>query len=117
MNYDKIMTQTVEQIFSNLEEGQIPIIQLIAENGPLNSKQIGKITSRFTQGFDRWGVKKRIEGSTQFLGLIPHDFLKKKKINLKESRYELTLKGIFASLITTSFEKNYLIWSKVDWSL
>lgn len=111
MNLDEIIANTSALIFSNLEDGEIRIIKIIAKKGPQNSKQIGKITAKYAIGFDRWGVQDRVEGSSKFEGLIVNDYLYKKKMNKKETKYFLTLKGLFASLQSVKFENNYLIMS------
>ena len=109
MNLDWIIENASVAIFSNLEEGESRIIKILAEKGPQNSKQIGKDTSKYANGFDRWGVKARIEGSSKFEGLVVNDYLYKKKVNKKETKYFLTLKGLFASLFSVKFENNYLV--------
>jgi len=108
MDIDIVLSKTAIEIFTNLETGEGRIIKIIAKNGPLNKKEIGKATSRYTMGFDRWGVKKRLYGSKQFEGLISNDCIFPIKTNHKETKYGLTLKGLF-SLHSLDFKKNYLV--------
>jgi len=93
-----------------LETGQIRLLHFIAENGPMNITELGKKNSRYTlPGFDRWGVKDRIKGSSKFLSLIDFDYMYEIKINKKEKRYGLTTKGLLFTLNSLPFESNYLI--------
>jgi len=76
----------------------------------MNLSELGKKTSiGSVMAFDRWGIKKRLEGTKQFLGLIPSDYVSKIRINKKETKYALTLKGLFASFSQVKFEDIYLI--------
>jgi hypothetical protein len=109
LNIDNILSKVSTKVFSNLEIGQRRIIRILALKSPLNMREIGKYTSKYTIGFDRWGVKKRLEGTRNFIGLIPADYIIKISANEKESKYGLTIKGLFASLCNTIFEKNYLV--------
>lgn len=85
------------------------ILSILAKNGPLNQKEIGILASKYASSFDRWGVKKRLNGSLYFLGLIPCDYVQIIKINKKETKYGLTVKGLLAVLYQTRFEDIYLI--------
>ncbi len=97
-------------VFFGLELGQIRILKFLALKGPLSITELGKLTSRGTiNGFDRWGVKKRILGSTQFYGLIPYDYVQKIKKNKKETLYNLTLKGFMASLSNVDFDDQFYV--------
>jgi len=95
--------------FLYLEVGEQRIIGFIAEFGPMSITQIGEKTKRFANGFDRWGVRKRLEGSWWFKGLIKQDYVYEFKINKKESRYGLTVKGLLAALRFRDLEKIYLV--------
>jgi hypothetical protein len=108
MSFDKLSLYS-KQNFNYLEEGELRIINLIAKSGPLNLSELGKYTSKYTMGFDRWGVSKRLEGSTKFRGLIKQDYIAKLIINKKETRYGLTVKGLLAALRFYRFDKIYLV--------
>lgn len=91
-------------LFSELDEGDYRILKALAKHGALNEAEIGELTSRnFALSFDRWGVKRRMKGSINFVGLVPNDFVYALKINKKETKYGLTLKGILAVLAKTDF--------------
>lgn len=111
MNIDKIIQNSAKEVFFGLESGQLRILQLLSLNGPTNLTELGKLTSkkRTYTGFDRWGVKKRLQGSGNFNGLIPNDYVYEYQINVKEKKYSLTLKGFIASLVFIKFEDHYLI--------
>lgn len=106
---DNLLSTTSNEIFSHLECGQKRIIEILAKSEPLNLTEIGELTSKFTIGFDRWGVKDRIYGSDKFHGLIFMDYVYKFKINKKETKYGLTIKGLLAALRTVKFNQLYLI--------
>jgi len=111
MNIDMILAKTALEVFMNLESGQRKIIRTIARSGPLNIEEIGKVTKRYAIGFDRWGVKKRLYGTNQFLSLITNDYVRKIRVNKKETTYGLTLKGLLTSFSMVKFEDVYLIES------
>ncbi len=109
MNIDEQLPALSRQNFYYLESGELRIIKFIAKSGPLNLSEIGELTSKYTMGFDRWGVVKRLEGSTQFGGLVKQNYLYKFQINKKESKYGLTVKGLLATLRMSRFDKIYLV--------
>ncbi len=111
MNVDEILATTSREIFNGLEFGQQRILRILAEKGSLNLKELGKLTShrRTFTGFDRWGCKKRLEGSFKFSGLVPNNYVLKIRRNKKETRYGLTLKGFLACLSFLKFEEIYLV--------
>lgn len=108
---DDIITNSSKAIFSNLyETGELRILRILAERGTLNQKEIGELTNFGAWiSFDRWGVKRRLEGKGTFLGLIPYEFIYGVKRNQKETQYELTLKGLLAILSEKKLEEVYLI--------
>lgn len=106
---DILLSNTSNEIFSHLESGQKRIIEILAKSEPLNLTEIGKLTSKFAIGFDRWGVKNRIYGSSKFHGLIFLDYVYEFKLNKKETKYGLTVKGLLAALRTVKFDQIYLI--------
>lgn len=81
------------------------IIKSLTENGMMNLDELGKKTSGYAIGYDRWGVKTRLDGSSRFMGLIPKDYIKKNQINKKETKYTLTTKGIISALKFVDFKK------------
>ena len=91
MDIDKIILYSACDLFSDLEIGQQRILKFIGTKGPMNLTELGKLTTKGTvNGFDRWGCKKRLEGTSWLIGLIPYDYIIKIKINKKETKYGLT---------------------------
>ena len=110
MYIDQIVSDSSYEIFSDLEIGEQRILKFIGTKGPMNLTELGKLTTKGTvNGFDRWGCKKRLEGTTLLIGLIPYDYIIKIKINKKETKYGLTLKGLLALLSLVKFEEIYLV--------
>lgn len=111
MNIDEILATTSKENFHGLEFGQQRILAILAKKESLNLKELGKLTSqgRTITGFDRWGCKKRLEGTFRFSGLVPNDYVLKIRRNKKETRYRLTIKGFLACLSFLKFEEIYLI--------
>ena len=107
MNLDEPLSKLSRKVFSNLKERDYRILKILAIEGQLNQKEIGTRTSKgYTiTGFGRWGVKSRLNKTTHSVGLIPNDFVYQIKINKKETRYALTLKGILAVLAKMKFEE------------
>lgn len=109
MNIDDLLPSLSRQNFYYLEPSELRIIKIIAESKPLNLSEIGERTSKYTIGFDRWGVVKRLEGTAQFGGLIQQNYVYKFAINKKESKYGLTVKGLLAALRVSRFDKIHLV--------
>ena len=111
LNLDNILSNISRETFWELDEGQYRILNSIAKKGPMNLSEIGELTSskKFANGFDRWGVKQRLYGSSYYIGLISNDYVFESKINKKENRYHLTLKGLISSLSTINFDDHYLV--------
>lgn len=107
MNLDDTLSKLSRRIFSSLTERDYRILKILAKEGALNQKEIGIRTSRgYTySGFDRWGVKRRLNKTATSIGLIPCDYVYTIKVNNKETKYALTLKGILAVLKEIEFEK------------
>ncbi len=108
---DDIIKNLSKQSFSQLhprikrnETGELRILKILAEKGQLNQKEIAKLTSGSYPYFDRWGVKSRLDGGGNFLGLIPCEFVQSVKKNEKETKYELTFKGLLAILSEKKLE-------------
>lgn len=100
--------ESSKSVFSGLDDGDYKILRILAQRGPLNQKEIGMKTSIGSKiSFDRWGVRKRLEGTINFVGLIPNEFVYAVKRNHKEVRYELTLKGLLAILAENEHEQVY----------
>lgn len=107
---DVILKNASLNLFAGLEEGQIRILEILAINGPMNITKLGKYTSKGRMNvFDRWGILRRLKGSSYYLGLISHDYVYTVKKNKKETIYHLTLKGFFASLGSVDFDKQFLV--------
>lgn len=107
---DPYIEQTTSRfVFEGLELGQQRILKFLAKDGQLNQKELGERTSKYTMGFDRWGVKKRLEGTKQFIGLIPYEYVINIPFNNKESKYLLSLKGLFSTFQFVKFEDQFLI--------
>ncbi|MDE2588884.1 MAG: hypothetical protein KGL95_04385, partial [Patescibacteria group bacterium] len=98
MNIDTVLSICSREVFSGLESGEYRILSILAKNGPLNQKEMGILASKYASSFDRWGVKKRLNGSLYFIGLIPCDYVQTIKINKKETKYGLTVKGLLVVL-------------------
>lgn len=96
-----------------LDKEEFRILKYLALHGPMNSSQIARHTTKYAMSLDRWAVKKRLEGTSRFLGLIPNDYVieeetGKHRYNKQEKRYWLTIKGIIASAAIVPLEKNSL---------
>lgn len=113
MNESDMLKITSQSVFEDLETGEIWILKFLARHGPMNLNELGinapKGGGIDRTSFDRWGVKKRLTGSKHFTGLIPANYIYEVKLNKKETKYCLTIKGIFASLATTKFENIFQI--------
>jgi len=84
--------------------------EILAINGSMNITRLGEHTTKGrTNVFDRWGILRRLKGSSYYSGLIPHDYVYMVKKNKKETICHLTLKGFFASLGFVDFDKQYLV--------
>jgi len=111
-NSDHFLKISSKKVFENLKESDYRILQAIAKNGFLSLTEIGEKTSHYKytyNSFDRWGVKARFTESNQSIGLITNEYVYKTKINKKESKYSLTLKGLLAVLSKMDFENIFLI--------
>jgi len=111
-NSELFLKISSKKVFENLKESDYRILQAIAKNGFLNLKEIGEKTSHYKytyNSFDRWGVKARFTESNQSIGLITNEYLYKTKVNKKESKYCLTLKGLLAVLAKMDFENIFLV--------
>jgi len=97
-----------------LDEYEKRILKFLAVNGPLNLNQISKYTTRYANSLDRWAVKKRLHGTSRFLGLIPNEYViekyaKKQRYGKDEKIYQLTTKGIIASFSIVPIKKNIFV--------
>ncbi len=95
-----------------LDRGSRAILQILAENGPSTEYRMGKIGKKFE--LDRDSVRRRIVGTKSIKGLEKQEFVwiaEKAKFRTGETKkvYNLTVKGIFASLDRVPFERNYAI--------
>jgi len=88
------------------------ILKFLALHGPLNLNQISKFTTKYIDSLDRWGIKKRLHGSSRFMGLIPYEYVEERITNKHrygkdEKKYYLTVKGIIAINSVVSLQKNF----------
>jgi hypothetical protein len=109
MNLDELLKSCSRNVFSNLEEEEYRILKILAKGGFCNLKEIGEKTSTYCASFGRWGVKKRLYGTSRFIGLIPHNYVSENRINKKETKYGLTTKGVLAILSQIKFNKIFII--------
>ncbi len=97
-----------------LENDDLKILKYLALYGPLNLTQLSKHTSKYALGLDRWAVKKHLQGTSRFLGLIPNEYVieeetGKYRYNKQEKKFWLTIKGIIASTSVVPLQKNFLV--------
>ena len=109
----KLLLEKMSQEVFNLDNDDLKILKHLSINGPLNLTHLSRHTSKYASGLERWAVKKHLQGTTRFLGLIPNDYVVEEKTNLKrfnkqESKYWLTVKGIIASTIVVPLRNNKL---------
>lgn len=104
---NKILRETSLEVFRELGKQEYRILKILAKFGNLNQKEIGHHASyNYTETpLERWAVKKILEGSYQYIGLIPNEFVYHFEKNKKEKQYGLTLKGILAVLAFVEFEE------------
>lgn len=109
---EEIIKQTSEIVFSGLETGDIRILKILGKKGFLSAGEINNELQKknYTQvTFERWGIKKRMNGSAKFLGLIPNDYVIEIPINKKETKFGLTLKGFLTALGHIDFDKTFFV--------
>lgn len=104
LDINPLLRESSRKVFSGLDETYSRILIIIGTHGTLNQREIGDKTNDYAQGFDRWLVKNRLEGSKQHFGLIKYEFVYRAEINRKERRYGLTTKGLLALLAWKKFE-------------
>lgn len=97
----------------HLGRDEFRILKYLALYGPINLTQLSKHTTKYALGLDRWGVKKRLDGTTRFIGLIPNEYVieeqtKLHRYNKQEKRYWLTVKGIIAATAVVPLKQNQL---------
>lgn len=91
----------------HLDKYDLRILKYLAEQGPMNLVQLSEHTTKYALGVDRWGLKKRLDGTTRFIGLIPNDYVSEKAKNKKEKEYRLTIKGVLASSSIVPLKRNW----------
>jgi len=97
----------VDELFY-LDKYESVILEVIAEKGPLTAYQIKKKGDNRVEKITKNKVKHRLEGKLKdFLIVVKGD--KHRNTGKIKKYYYLTLKGLIASLSTTSFEENYII--------
>jgi len=95
-----------------LDEYEKRILKFLALQGPLNLNQLSKFTTKYAYSLDRWGIKKRLHGSSRFMGLIPHEYVEERTTNnyrygKEEKKFYLTVKGIIAIIQVVPLQKNF----------
>jgi hypothetical protein len=95
-----------------LDEYEKRIMKFLALHGPLNLNQLSKFTTKYADSLDRWGIKRRLHGSSRFMGLIPFEYVEERITNnhrygKDEKKYYLTIKGIIAINSIIPLEKNF----------
>jgi len=101
------ISKMVDELFY-LDKYESVILEVIAENGPLTAYQIKNIGKDRVERVTRNKVKLRLEGKLKdFLIVVKSDNYR--NTGKTKKHYHLTLKGLIASLSTTSFDENYLI--------
>jgi len=110
-NLDRSLKHLSNALF-DLDKKSRSILQILAEKGPSTEYQLGKIGKEFE--LDRDSVRRRIIGTKSIKGLEKQEFVwiaEKEKFRTGETKkvYNLTVKGIFASLDRVPFERNYAI--------
>ena len=101
------ISEMVDELF-DLDEYASVILEEIAENGPLTAYQIQIRGDKKVEKVTREKVKHRLEGKLKdFLIVVKGD--EHRNTGKIKKFYHLTLKGLIASLSTTSFEENYII--------
>lgn len=107
------LEKMVPRVFE-LDGDNLKILKHLALHGPLNLTQLSKHTSKYALGLDRWAVKKRLQGTSRFMGLMPNEYIieeetEKYRYNKQEKKYWLTVKGIIASTSVVPLQKNVLV--------
>lgn len=95
-----------------LDDYEKRILKFLALHGPLNLNQLSKFTMKYADSLDRWGIKKRLDGSSRFMGLIPHEYVEERTTNhhrfgKEEKKYYLKVKGIIAITQVVPLQKNF----------
>lgn len=102
---DEILEESSKSVFSQLDDDDYRILKILARNGSMNITEIGSKTKGYAASFDRWGVKRRLDGSMHFVGLVPNQYVYQIEVNKKETKYGLSLKGLLAILSEIKFEQ------------
>ena len=105
--FNNEISKMVDELFY-LDKYESVILEVIAEKGPLTAYQIKKKGDNRVEKITKNKVKHRLEGKLKdFLIVVKGD--KHRNTGKIKKYYYLTLKGLIASLSTTSFEENYII--------
>ena len=99
------LSKMSQQIF-DLEESEKRILNYLALKGPMNLSQLAEHTTKYAFSLDRWALKKHLYGSSRFMGLIPYEYVSVTHSNKKENKYELTTKGVLASMAVVPLDLN-----------
>ena len=101
------ISKMVDELF-DLDEYASVILEEIAENGPLTAYQIQIRGDKKIEKVTRDRVNYRLEGKLKDFLIVVKGGKHRNTGKIKKF-YHLTLKGLIASLSTTSFEENYII--------
>jgi len=101
------ISDMVNSLFE-LDEASFIILGVIAENGPLNARQIEKKGFEKSYEITRDKVRSRLPGTLKDY-LIKNEGEIFRNTGKREKFYHLTFKGLIASLAIIPFEENYII--------
>jgi len=97
---------TMSNVVFNLDEADKRILKYLALKGSMNLSELANYTTKYAFSLDRWSLKKYLYGSSRFLGLIPYEYVSVTDRNKKENKYELTTKGVLASIAVVPLDLN-----------
>lgn len=104
----------MSQSVFDLDEPQKRILKYLALKGSMNLSELASYTTKYAFSLDRWALKKHLYGSSRFMGLIPYEYVSVTQQNKKENKYELTVKGILASITIVSLDLNITFQKYVE---
>ncbi len=100
----------MSQSIFDLDKYEKRILKFLALKGPMNLIQLSKQAI----GLERWGLKDFLYGSPTHMGLIPHEYVSVTPRNKKENKYQLTTKGILASIGIVPLKSNVTFQKYVE---
>lgn len=117
---ERFVPYLFEQSRYGLQPEHLSILKILAKHEPLTLSELEKFARKEKGMMERWAIKKRLDGSRDFLGLIPFDYIvseEKGTTNLGKPKmwYSLTFKGFLASLMKVPIEENkHFVWAAED---